>query len=79
MSGADSDRAGMVRLTPELIHMGKSQAGGWSRAQLEALGLKWSDKTKGWIKRLSGTTVSREAYEKFLALAARSETTASEA
>ena len=58
-----------VILTPELIHAGKSEAGGWNRGQLEAIGIPWSEiRIKGWMDRASGRVVTRAAYDMFLAL-----------
>lgn len=58
-----------ITLTRELIFAGQSEAGGWNRVQLEAIGITWKDKSvSGWIERNCGRTVSRDAYHLFLAL-----------
>lgn len=58
-----------ITLTRDLIFAGQSEAGGWNRVQLEAIGITWKDKSvSGWIERNCGRTVSRDAYHLFLAL-----------
>jgi hypothetical protein len=60
--------AGLVELTAELIHAGRSDAGGWNRRQLAAIGIAWKDLTRGWISRHTGRVVTREQYDEFLEL-----------
>ena len=58
-----------ITLTRDLIFAGQSEAGGWNRAQLEAIGITWKDMKKGgWINRHCGRTVTRKEYHLFLAL-----------
>lgn len=58
-----------VTLTPELIHAGRSEAGGWNKAQLKAIGIEWADiRQSGWIERNSGRVVTRDQYDLFLSL-----------
>ena len=52
-------------VTREYIHRHKTPRGAWTRVQIEALGLKWSEKTHGWIDRLEGTEISEEQAKKF--------------
>jgi hypothetical protein len=55
----------MITLTSELIHKHKTANGGWTRAQVEALGVKWKP-TPGWIKRLNGTQITCEQMTAFV-------------
>lgn len=57
----------MVRLTRDLLHAGKTGGGGFNRKQIEALGLRYPP-MKGWLSRLIGKTITRERYERYLAL-----------
>lgn len=56
-------------LTHELIEQGKSRIGGWSRDQLELLGVEWPP-VAGWKDRLacSGRDVADEVVAEFLDL-----------
>ena len=49
----------------ELLNLGKSREGAWSKAQLEALGISWPP-LKGWKLRLNNTT--EDQARNFLAL-----------
>lgn len=60
-------RTETVVLTDDLLEAGLSDAGGWCKAQLAALGVKWPPR-KGWRRNLIGSTISRQRYEQFLAL-----------
>lgn len=51
----------------EILEQGKSKRGAWSRAQVEALGVKWP-LTGGWKKALIGTEVSEDQVRRFIAL-----------
>ena len=56
------DKSMFVTLTAEMVHAGKSRQGGWSREQLELLGVDWPP-VEGWIgracsRRWPGTTVA---------------------
>lgn len=56
----------MFKVTRYWIHEHKTPAGAWTKAQIEALGLRWKDKKKGWIGRVEGRTISearRQAFE----------------
>lgn len=53
-------------LSRKNIHAGQTGAGGFKRAQVEALGLQWPVR-KGWLSQLIGTEISDEAYERFIA------------
>lgn len=56
-----------VKITAELIFEGQSERGGWSRAQVEALGIPWPLRP-GWISRAVGNEVVDEAVQEFLSL-----------
>ena len=56
-----------VMLTTDLVDAGMSDRGGFNRAQVEALGVKWPLKA-GWRRGLIGKVVTSEAYQRFLAL-----------
>lgn len=55
-----------MTLTRQNLHAGKTGNGGFKRAQVEALGLKWPVK-KGWLSELIGKEVSDETYSAFMA------------
>jgi hypothetical protein len=58
-----------MTLTREMIHAGKSEAGGWTKKQLALIGVNWPPKP-GWLEKLSrrGDTIERSVYEEFLSL-----------
>lgn len=56
-----------VVLTHELIESGKSNVGGWTRKQIEALGVTWPPKA-GWKAALVGTEMAKEDFDAFVAL-----------
>jgi hypothetical protein len=51
-------------LTKKYINSHRTDKGGITRAQVEALGLKWTPQA-GWVKRLVGTEISDEQARKF--------------
>lgn len=55
-----------VRLTNDMIEAGRSRNGGWSTAQLRALGVNGF--RPKWKRNLIGSEVDKEAYERFLSL-----------
>lgn len=58
-----------VVLTRNLIHAGKSAAGGWNKAQLAAIGIAWSElRHRGWIDRNVGRVVTADEYAEFIEL-----------
>lgn len=58
-----------VVLTPALIRAGRYAKGTFNRAQLEAIGITWKDRSrKGWIQRNAGRVVTAEQYARFLEL-----------
>jgi hypothetical protein len=56
-----------IEITMQIILMGKSSRGGWGREQMRLLGVPWPPK-HGWVEKVVGTRISREAYNKFLSL-----------
>ncbi len=44
----------LIAVTNKIIEQGKSDRGGWSREQVEALGVPWPLE-KGWKRRVVGT------------------------
>ncbi len=65
-----------IVLTKELIESAISPAGGYSRLQLEALGVPLPKKTfsppKGWKQRLIGKEISQAQFAEFQAATAKS-------
>lgn len=55
-----------MRLKAEDIEAGRSSNGGWSRAQVELLGVSWP-LVSGWKKALIGKEVPDSAYQRFVA------------
>lgn len=55
------------KITLEIIDKGKSNEGGWNRAQLQVVGVEWPP-TKGWKDRLNGTEFTHAELDQFLAL-----------
>jgi hypothetical protein len=51
-------------LTKKYINSHRTDKGGITKAQVEALGLKWTPPA-GWVKRLVGTEISDEQARKF--------------
>jgi hypothetical protein len=56
-----------VRITPELIEAGKSNRGGWSKAQLTILGVAWPP-AAGWKARVIGQLITRADADRFVQL-----------
>lgn len=57
----------MMKITRDLIFEGQSKNGGWSRKQVEELGISWPLKS-GWITRAIGREVSEEQARRFVAM-----------
>ena len=55
----------MPPITEEFIARGKSEAGGWTRAQLAALGVPWPP-VKGWKATVLGKNISDAGAAAFL-------------
>ncbi|MEO9871177.1 hypothetical protein [Ekhidna sp.] len=52
-------------VTKKFIEEGRSKNGGWSKKQLELLGISWPPE-KGWQDRLNGKEISDENAEQFI-------------
>lgn len=55
----------MITLTRELILSARTKKGGFTRTQLELLGVKWPPRTP-WLKRLVGTQINDKTWAKVL-------------
>ena len=60
-------KRGGETLTREILELGKSSQGGWSRKQLELLGVAWPA-PRGWQRKVIGRRFKRSIVVKFLAL-----------
>jgi hypothetical protein len=56
-----------VPVTAELIAAGRSQRGGWSKAQLALLGVPWPPPA-GWKGEVIGRAISKAAADRFVEL-----------
>lgn len=54
-----------VTISPSMLASAKTEAGGYTRAQLEVLGVTWPP-TKGWPSALIGKEVEQEIWDRFL-------------
>lgn len=52
-------------ITREFIHDYKTGSGGWTKKQIEALGLKWPVR-KGWQHSLIGKEISDKQVQEFI-------------
>lgn len=57
-----------MKLTHELIHAAKTQKGGWTKAQLEVIGVSWPP-VNGWRHNVVGKEISEADYQRFCDLA----------
>jgi len=57
--------AGVIHVTTRLLDMGRSRTGGWSKKQLQLLGVT---KKRNWYKRVLGQEISQENAHRFVAL-----------
>ena len=57
----------MTLITAEFIEAGKSASGGWSRAQLQILGVAWPP-PKGWKTVVVGKSIKEADAKLFLSL-----------
>lgn len=57
----------MSALTREILIAGKSDCGGWSKSQLELIGVKWPP-TKGWMDQVIGKDFENSVLENFVKL-----------
>ena len=56
-----------VRVTADLIEAGRSERGGWSKAQFALLGVPWPPPA-GWKVGMIGRTIPRSDAERFVSL-----------
>ena len=54
-----------MKITKEYLNKHKTNAGGYTRSQIQALGQDWNHLGKGWAKRLIGTELSDENAARF--------------
>jgi len=52
-------------LTEEMIRAAASSKGGWTKRQLEILGVSWPPK-RGWLRSVIGRDIETEVYQQFL-------------
>lgn len=57
----------MVTVTREFLESGKSLNGGWSREQLELIGVPWPP-VSGWRREAIGRELGEEDAGRFIAL-----------
>jgi hypothetical protein len=55
-----------MKITRQMIHDNETEYGSWTRAQIEALGVKWPPRN-GWLGKLEGSEISPENWAKFVA------------
>lgn len=55
-------------ITTALLEQGRSERGGWTRDQLELLGVGWPPPPSGWTKRIVGKEIDDQDAEAFLSL-----------
>ena len=57
----------MISVTDELIEAGKSERGGWTKAQLAILGVAWPPES-GWKRKAIGEKIPQAEAWRFVAL-----------
>lgn len=55
-----------ITLTRELIHRHATENGGWTRSQLQAIGVDWPP-AQGWIDRVVGQEIDAASFQAFTA------------
>ena len=53
-----------MKLTREIIEQHKTEKGGWTRAQLQAIGVGWPP-PRGWVQAVIGREISAEDFRVF--------------
>jgi hypothetical protein len=53
-----------LKITKEFLLKNMTKNGGWTRTQIESLGIKWPP-TKGWHNKLIGKEISSSQILKF--------------
>jgi hypothetical protein len=59
--------ADVIAVTAELIEAGRSERGGWSKAQLALLGVVWPPPA-GWKRVVIGRSIPQADAERFVQL-----------
>ena len=54
-----------MKVTEEFIKKGKTLKGGYTKKQLEILGISWPPQ-KGWVKKVLNKEISVEEAEEFI-------------
>ena len=52
-----------MTLTLQKIFECQTANGGWTRATLEAFGMRWREKTPGWPRRIAGREISEANWQ----------------
>lgn len=55
-----------MKVTKEFIMNNRTRNGAWTRAQVQALGIKWPPR-HGWHNKLIGTEITEEQASQFIA------------
>jgi len=58
-----------MKITKEWLRAHKTPNGGWTKAQLAAIGFRWEDKSVGWVDRLVGKEITDQQAQAFIAAA----------
>lgn len=66
-NGLQHNRTSKMVITKKLLRQGRSSNGGFSRQQVELIGVEWP-LIKGWMRRCIGNEVTDEDFSKFLRL-----------
>jgi hypothetical protein len=54
-----------MKLSFDMIDQNRTEFGGWTMAQMAALGVSWPPR-HGWLTKLIGTEIPDEQWQKFL-------------
>jgi len=54
-----------VILTASMIHAHCTERGGWTKAQLSAIGIDWPP-IRGWIDKVAGSLITDEQWQEFI-------------
>lgn len=55
-----------MKLTIDRIFECRTANGGWTRATIEAFGMRWSDLHSGWPRRVAGREISDDDWKRAL-------------
>lgn len=63
---------GKITLTKDILEFmfrnGRSERGGWNKAQMKAIGFRTYNPKTGWKERMIGTDITLEEIEEFIRL-----------